>query len=189
MIRILEKLRLIRSHAAAQATARQKIFTKARQTRSRGIPPTSGSIRGETVQKVDRREAATKRERKKGKPRRRRSNARGERSSSAWRELELDLVLLVLARPFVHPRPCRARAAPRGRTIVRGEICVWTGRGKKDGGADSARFATGEPLTSDKEYHASLPRAFHEFAAAKVRTHRDKVNEVSDGISRGLSFA
>lgn len=104
----------------------EDLYESATATDARAGDTTSGSTRGETMQKVDRRAKPRGRGRQREKEKEgKRSRAgadpttRGERSSSAWRELELDLVLLVLARPFVHPRPCRARAAPVGRTTVR----------------------------------------------------------------------
>lgn len=105
-------------------------------------------------------------------------------------------MLLVLARPFVHPRPCRARGeseqplrrelAPVTRrsrpTAGKYAFGVPTGRKKKDA-VDSARFAdrAGAPFTHgceehrDEEDHASPPRAFHGFAAARLCD--DKVRE------------
>lgn len=125
----LGKLRLIRSRtrSSRRRRARTSLRKRTRYTTSWGTP-------AETVRKVGRRRIRARKRERRAESRRRRFNA--------WRTLVVRvarvrtwLVLLVLSRPFVHPRPYRARAAPAVDYRQKGSMRLdgaWTGCGKKD---------------------------------------------------------
>lgn len=170
-----QSLSFLRSLGKAQANsaaaripiARQKIFIR---KRDREEHPRRGRAKGGPAR--SRKEVGERKRRSAQAPIQR---SCGERSSSAWREVELDLVAFSLG-PSLHPspslpgesRPRRANYCSKGR-YVSGPIA-----GRRTAAPIPFRFQTGVPTSpsrpEDKEDHASsLPRAFHEFASTRFR--------------------